>query len=239
MPDMSLPASSPVGDTTQPEALTDTPDAAEATDTAVTSIPELGYGDTGEKVTELQQLLVKLGGELEVTGTFDRKTEAEIALLQKVRGLPATGRSDAETMAAFRKTEQRYDAWVAWKSETHPGVGDEPLFKPLQTMRPQRGLDAEAVYRIVDGEEVIDHRASMRKNLDEMPPLQGLAFGTITGGIGYGMWSWLGPALVGSTIAPVMAVATAGFWLGAGLKDTVDAGYHAVMHALGFGFQDD
>ena len=58
----------------------------------------LKKGDQGEAVQNLQETIKSLGGRIQVTGTYDRQTEAALRDLQKRHKLKASGKLDTATI---------------------------------------------------------------------------------------------------------------------------------------------
>jgi peptidoglycan hydrolase-like protein with peptidoglycan-binding domain len=236
MTDVSAPGASPFEDPTLSGALINRPEISDAKESATSG---LGHGDQGAEVAQFQNRLIGLGAELEVNGIFGRETEAELTMFQRSQGLPASGRTDPATLAALEEVERTFTA------EQRAGLDPH---KPFTALRNVTRWDDQAVYRDVDGEQVIDHRATARKNLKDgteaLPGfLVGLGFGgfggAALGGVAMEAITAASGSPVGAQAIGVGAVLGAAVGIGIGLTDAVQAGYHAIMAALGFGFQGD
>ncbi len=68
---------------------------------------DLRRGDEGDLVIRAQQLLVGLGLEARINGSYDGRTETAVFELQEVEGLPATGEIGDRTGASCSKASLR------------------------------------------------------------------------------------------------------------------------------------
>lgn len=65
--------------------------------------PVLHSGDSGQAVSELQQLLNNKGSRLSVDGTFNASTLAAVISFQQKRGLRVNGQVDQTTWQALHQ----------------------------------------------------------------------------------------------------------------------------------------
>jgi hypothetical protein len=158
------------------------------------------------------------------SGDFDQETADAISALQELAGLPVTGIADTSTKLKLDEWSQEFPISLARVDRSAPS-----------------STDSDVVWKMdKDGQWVVDHGATARANLETAGKKALLGAG-LTG--------------VGSLLAIPRAMAEGGATFGQALGvgglvvagivaltsgvDLVQSGYHAVMDALGFGFQPD
>ena len=72
---------------------------------------DLRRGDEGDLVIRAQQLLVGLGLEAPINGSYDGRTEKAVFELQEVEGLPATGEIGDRTWGVLLESEPEKVNW--------------------------------------------------------------------------------------------------------------------------------
>lgn len=84
----------------------------------ISTTKTLKKGDTGTEVSQLQQKLKNAGYRLDITGTFDNRTEALVKSLQSSKLIDNGGVVDAATWTAFTKP----DRMLKWKDPYMSGM---------------------------------------------------------------------------------------------------------------------
>ena len=121
----------------------------------LTSTRELGFGDSGAAVTELQQLLQRAGVPTgPIDGDFGQMTQAAVRRFQASRGLPVDGIAGELTFGALRRTS----------TPTAPGGPSQPLRQGdfgADVQKLQRSLARHGFFTDVDGQFGSDTRAKV------------------------------------------------------------------------------
>jgi N-acetylmuramoyl-L-alanine amidase len=76
------------------------------------------FGDAGEQVRDVQRRLVRLGGDLAVTGSFDHATRQAVRAFQRQRGLSADGIVGQETWRELVEAGHRLGDRLLWHSRS-------------------------------------------------------------------------------------------------------------------------
>ncbi|WP_375759589.1 N-acetylmuramoyl-L-alanine amidase [Corallococcus exercitus] len=142
------PTSAPASTGTAPRANAVAPRAAAAS-TALTAPPAgLGKGDSGAKVKQLQQGLVKLGYLTQAqmntgTGSFGPATEAAVKKFQGDHKVPTTGYYGEQTAAALKKALAK----TTTPPPTQPGKFTKPavISAPSPNSDSRNGADIDAI----------------------------------------------------------------------------------------------